>query len=118
MKVEIVGSLNVQIQPDGFTAMILTPITYKLGRKSIVVEADWITDWASVPQRYWRWFPPMGTHTFASVLHDYLYKFKIGSRRRADWYFLAVMKHSGVRWWRRWAMYLAVRFFGKSAWET
>lgn len=117
-RVTITGTLEVEIQPDGFTAKLLKKLRYDFGVFRVTVQAGWITDWASVPRFFWRIFPPMGRYTLAAILHDYLYEFHIGTRARADWLFLEVMRHLGVSWPRRWTMYLAVRAFGWYAWRT
>ncbi len=117
-RVTITGTLEVEIQPDGFTAKILKRLRYDFGIFRVTVQAGWITDWASVPRFFWRVFPPMGRHTRAAILHDYLYERRLGSRAIADCLFHEVMKADGCRWYHRWPMYLAVRLFGRRAWRT
>jgi len=116
--VTILSPLRVEICEDGFNARVLEPIIYNIDGHAIEVLPGWETDWASVPRLMWRLFPPMGRHTFAAILHDYLYEKRIGTRKRADRLFLIVMESCHVPYWRRWAMYYAVRWFGARAWRT
>lgn len=83
----------------------------------LVVPKGTPTNFASVP-----WFarivvPVSGKHTEASVVHDYCYAGKVLSRFESDWLFLTGMRTAGVRPWRRWITYLAVRFGGARAYR-
>lgn len=95
-----------------------------------IVPAGFRTDFASVPRFLHPIFPPMGLCSRAAVIHDFLYRSKnlhrsaFGEteeeckqivRKYADELFLEVLKEDGVRWWRRWCMYFAVRMFGGRA---
>lgn len=88
----------------------------------IIVPAGFETDFASVPWFFRRIFPPAGDGPNArwgpaSVIHDYLYRTGTGTRRDADRIFREVMAAEGVVWWKRWAMWTAVRLFGWMAWQ-
>lgn len=83
----------------------------------IEVPKGFVTDLASTPRLLWLTFPPFGRYTGASVIHDYLYSvgYQLGiSRKKADEIFLGIMKELGVPFWKRQAMYKAVRLFGFS----
>ena len=82
------------------------------GGVMIMVPAEFITDFASVPRPFWPLLPPTGRWGKAAVLHDYLYRTGKASRVVADALFLEAMTALGMASWRRWAMYLAVRLFG------
>lgn len=86
-------------------------------RWTIHVPAGLETDFASVPRLLWSIAPPVGLHSKAAVLHDYLYAENLGSRKWADRVFLEAMKVSGVRWTRRRLYYRMVRLFGWIAWR-
>jgi hypothetical protein len=63
---------------------------------------------------------PMGKYALAALLHDWLYQSLIlgksnKGRKRADELFYTVMEQLDISWWRRKAMYRAVRFGGKKA---
>jgi hypothetical protein len=53
----------------------------------------------------------------AAVIHDYLYRFRFTSRAVADAILDEALKVLGVSWWRRKAMWAAVRTFGWSAYQ-
>ena len=84
----------------------------------IVVPAEFITDFASVPRFFWRIFPPTGEYGKAAVIHDYLYQFP-GDRDRGgcDQVFLDGMECLGVGWWTRQTMHKAVRLGGWKPWN-
>lgn len=76
---------------------------------TIVVPKYFITDLASVPQ-YLQWLVPVtDDHVQASIVHDYLCNLKILSRAAADGLFFDLLTAAGVKGWKRWAMYFAVR---------
>jgi len=61
---------------------------------------------------------PMGNYALAALLHDWLYSSLIlgknkKGRLEADELFYTVMDQLDISWWRRKAMYRAVRFGGK-----
>ncbi len=91
-----------------------------------VVRSGFHTDGASIPRVMWRLVghPFMRKHLPASVTHDAYYaklrdipdkKAREALRLSADQLFLEMLKHLGVSWWRRKAMYRAVRVGGRWA---
>jgi hypothetical protein len=79
----------------------------------ITVPRDTVTDLASVPRWLWMIFPPHGKYAKAAIVHDYLYSQAVGTKAFADNVFNEAMAVLGVPKWRRLAMYLAVRAFGR-----
>jgi len=86
---------------------------------AVKVPEGFCTDFASIPKFLWSILPPIGRHTKAAVLHDFLYSTRCPLffsrtfyRRDCDLEFLNAMKVLGVSKWRRTAMYLGVRLFG------
>jgi hypothetical protein len=75
------------------------------------------SDFASAPRIFYSLFPPIGKHSKACFLHDFLYSKYSNeydlSREEADKYFLQAMFIAGVSKWQRYSMYYAVRLFGK-----
>lgn len=96
------------------------PFRYYIGDEShyIDVPDGTLTDFASVPRILWPIVAPDGEHTQAAVLHDYLYKSHIKSRKEADEIFLEAMEVLKVPKWKREAMFWAVRLFGSPAWNS
>ena len=97
-----------------------TLITVGLGTKkySYVIPVGFITDFASVPRPLW-WFisPTDKTVIRASLLHDYLYRTGSRTRKDADYLFHLKLLEDGTPRWKAKLMYLAVRIFGKRAWN-
>lgn len=93
-------------------------------RMRIVARAGSRTDFASVPRIFWPVIPPYGRHGFAAVIHDELYRVqgRVGipplPRAECDRIFRDAMQSTGVRWTRRWVMWLAVRLFGWLPWHV
>lgn len=85
----------------------------------VTIPAGFETDLASVPRLPFVWWFAGGRATRAAIVHDYLYVIRRPDRRTADRVFLEAMEAendppSAVK---RWAMYQAVVWFGKSAWN-
>lgn len=95
----------------------LEPVWYRDAIINIAVPAGFTYDLASIPRTVW---PIVAPHEIAleSTFHDLLYRDQQVSRRMADMIFLSMMQARGVPFLVRWAVYLAVRLFGQSAWDT
>jgi len=76
-------------------------------------------DGASVPRFFWRLVgaPMNGKYVPAALLHDALYASEMFARVKCDAVFLEFMAQLGVPWWRRKAMWLAVRLGGGAVWK-
>lgn len=96
--------------------MLTAPFRYFVGGEAsgvvLTVPAGEVVNLASTPRPLWFIVPPFGRYSRAAVVHDFLYRSKGFSRAIADAIFLEAMKDLGVKRWKRWAMYLAVRCFG------
>lgn len=110
--------LDIRDNGDG-TFTVLADVIYEIGEVGtglvIRVPAGAWTDFASVPRILWPLFPPHGNHGKAAVVHDHLYALVrrgMFTRAIADSIFLEAMKVSGVGFFKRACMYLAVRLFG------
>jgi len=78
----------------------------------IDVPAGTFTDFASTPW-YMHWiFPPTGKYSKAAVVHDFLYRSGVKSRKDADNIFLEAMGTLDVPKWKRNSMFIVVRLFG------
>lgn len=108
---------------DGRTWKVVNEFDVYLGPGitdyTIKVPAGFETDFASVPRILWNILPPTDKWGKAAVVHDYIYRSggrldeKVSiSRFWADYIFLAGMHTLGVPWWKRYAMFVAVRLFG------
>jgi hypothetical protein len=100
-------------------------ITFQTLAGQVTVPAGYTTDFASVPVLLWGFFPPIGRHNRATILHDYwydnrLFEAEFGStlaRKMADVELYerlkAVEPHKPIR---NYLMYRACRLFGRSWW--
>lgn len=112
---QFLTDLNVKQMSDE-DWMLLGDLVYQsdiLGE--IVVPLGFVTDFASVPRLPGAYWIAGGKATKEAVVHDYLYRNRIGTRAQADGVFLEAMKLNGQTWWRRRAMWAAVRLFGWTA---
>ncbi len=107
--------LVVSPQRDGSTWILRGPFRWANGR-TYRVPALFVTDFASVPRPLWALFPRTGRHQWAAVVHDWLYWSHEVTRAEADRVFLDGMRDTGTKLLVRWAMYAAVRIFGRWAW--
>jgi len=98
---------------------IYEDLTYeddKLGIK-VTVPKGQTTDFASIPRIFWPILPPVGRYSRAAVVHDYLYRHGLFTRKDCDLVFLHAMEELNVAKWKRIAMYWAVRLFGAPAYK-
>jgi len=102
------------------------------GRQRVIVTADFVTDFASVPRILWPLLPPTGPYGKAAVIHDRLYRHRTiavmtldgneewqreVTRAESDRIFLEGMGVLGVSSVIRRALYLAVRLGGWVPWR-
>lgn len=85
---------------------------------SVDVPDGTLTDFASVPSLFQWIIPKDGAWTQAAVLHDFLYKSHIFTRKLSDEIFLEAMRVLKVPKWKREAMFWAVRIFGTPSWNS
>ena len=84
----------------------------------VVVPEGFVTDLASIPRAFWQILRPEGRHAYAAVVHDYLYWTQTRPREEADMIFRFALDDSKASRETIEALYLAVRSFGQSAWDT
>lgn len=80
------------------------------------VPAGFVCDLASVPRVPFVYARYAGRTTIAAILHDYLYRRQLVSRKTADGLFYHGMILEGVPWRYRTVMYYAVRLCGWLPW--
>ena len=105
--------------------------TYKHqdGDHLVTIPQGFKFDLASIPRFFWWLIAPFELSIAAPLLHDFLYRYRgdppqgsitphrIYTRKQADVLFKRIMKQEGVWQWRRQLAYIAVRWFGKKAWQ-
>lgn len=102
-----------EVDDSGRLKRLTAPLEYQsdlIGK--IVVPAGFVYDEESIARLPILYTLFKGTAIKPSAIHDYLYETKIVDRATADAVFLEAMDATGVSWWRRKAMYAAVRSFG------
>jgi hypothetical protein len=99
----------VLIQTDDANFELVEPITYLGNTDRFEVAAGSGTDLASVPKPLQWLIPRYGRYTKAAILHDYLWRSGVVSKRDADGIFRRAMRELGVPTVRRWMMWAAVR---------
>ena len=100
---------------------LVETFTVKWRGKEWRIPMGFKTDLASIPKFFHRFFPVIDKHIQPAIVHDYFYEnadkdsYKI-TKAEADQMFLDGMEHVGVPYWRRYAMYYAVRLGGTGIW--
>jgi hypothetical protein len=96
---------------------LVNDLVYRGNKDVFTVPAGFKTDFASVPKLFWNILPPTGRYTKAAVLHDWLYSTHAVSKEDADGIFRRVMEEEKVGTIKRNIMWLAVKWFGGSAYN-
>ena len=93
-----------------------SPLIYQsdVANRTIEAPAGFVTDFASFQIGMMRIYIAKE----ASVIHDFCYR-TVGfiCKSTADRVFLEAMKVTGISWYRRWILYLAVSWFGGSSYK-
>lgn len=84
-------------------------LTEPLSLFGFTVPAGFFSDGATTPRWSWALFPPLDRYAEAAFLHDYLLVKKPVPRHEADHFFRRALLDLGVKPWRAWVMYYAVR---------
>lgn len=98
---------------------VLEPLVYDNGLLIIQVNPKFDFDGASIPKPLWSVIgsPMTGGYQRAGCLHDALYASEYFDRQMCDDLFLEAMASDGVGYFKRHAMYYAVRSFGWMVWD-
>jgi hypothetical protein len=103
--------------------MMLAPFRCEWEGGHLIVPEGFVHDFASIPWLAQWLIPVVDDHNWPAVVHDWCYKNKgkldglTMTRADADALFLAGLKAMRVNFFRRWAMYSAVRVGGWAAWR-
>lgn len=103
---------------DDVRWQLASDLVYHGNKDIFTVPAGFKTDFASVPKIFWNILPPTGRYTKAAVLHDWLYTTHATSKEDADGLFRRIMEEEDVGVIKRNIMWLAVKFFGGSAYNN
>lgn len=84
----------------------------------LVWQRGFVTDGGSVPRIAWRVIGhPLGEWLRDYLVHDAFYACEWASRSECDWLFLELLQEDGCDWFRRNAIWSAVRAAGGSVWS-
>jgi hypothetical protein len=104
---------------DTNTWVLVDDLTYENITYRITAKKGFTTDFASIPRIAWTLIgsPAMGRYTSSSVIHDVLYATESLGRKECDDLFLEMLEVDGVGYFKRYAMYWAVRAGGWAVWS-
>ena len=112
---------ELQMKVIGHQAYAVTqPLIYSTAGMTIQVGKGFDFDGASVPQPLWSFglSPMTGGYQRSATLHDALYAGEVFDRSICDDLFLEAMQSEGVGYFKRYAMYWAVRSAGWMVWKN
>ena len=100
------------------TYEVIEPLVYDNGLILLQVNPKFDFDGASIPKALWGIIgsPMTDGYQRAACLHDALYASEHFNRKTCDELFLEAMKSDSVGYFKRYAMYNAVRIFGGAVW--
>lgn len=130
----VVDSIRVEALAPGYkTWQLLDSFEWRLGSsrgsERVVVEAGFITDFASIPRPlWWLWPPSQGPYLPATLVHDCLYKTayvthrftgkrRVIGRAEADYVMLDIMNVCETPLATQRGLYRGVRLGGWLAWR-
>ena len=98
---------------------VCEPLIYTTAGMTVQVGKGFDFDGASVPQALWSFglSPMTGGYQRSACLHDALYASEYFTREVCDGLFLEAMASEGVCYFKRYAMFYAVRSFGWMVWK-
>ena len=110
-RVEVIGKNLFQL---------VEPLVYHVGsypsKEVIIVPANFITDFASVPRIFWPIISPIDKHANAAVIHDWMYQTYYAPKKRCEVIFLEAMGALNVPEWKKFCIYNSVYYFGWPTW--
>ncbi len=113
--------LIVRPLSDGKSWVIVSKFHYDVREENsgdrIHVDVGFVTDFASVPRLFIGIVPRWGKYGNAAVIHDWLYWNQPRSRQESDKIFYEAMGCFDVSTWKKKALYISVRLFGRYAWK-
>lgn len=104
----------------GDVIVLVTPIKFTFNGQEYEVPAGFASDGMSVPRFFWRMLSPkLDFHTLVpSVIHDYMYSVKLGTRSEADEFYYQNLIAGGFGKVKAKLVWLGVRLGGGSHWGT
>ena len=99
--------------------ILLDDLVYENNTLIITVKSGFWFDAISIPKIFWTLIdsPFTGKAVRSATIHDGLYASQHLSKKDCDKIFLECMKCDGVSYFKRYAMYLAVKYGGHQAYN-
>jgi uncharacterized protein DUF1353 len=118
---ESIGALRIGRFADPIY-FLLKPITWKPNPgqeafQAVTVPVGFVTDFASIPRKFWSFLPPDGKYTYPAIVHDFLYWTQTRPKEEADKIFKFGMEEFGIGTVNSTLIYNAVYWFGSNAWK-
>ena len=108
-------------ESDGRTVWALDePFEYTNGVIKITIDKGFQCDFCSIPRLPVVWLACSDLGQEAGLVHDHGYRegaLPKMTRAEVDKLFFEILGECGVSWWKRYAMYKAVRMFAGSNWQ-
>jgi len=83
---------------------------------TLLVPKGFVFDGHSLPPVVLPWISPYTNDVYAALLHDFYYRYKIGTRKQADFEYLHQMQQLGTNAVRRYTFYYFVRLVSWLFW--
>lgn len=97
---------------DGNRWKLLSPIEFKNDIYYFIIPVDFVTDFATVPY-FARWFvQPFGNHSYAALLHDYMWIHAKLTKNEINEIFYQNLLYYKVKPWKAWILWLCTCVYG------
>lgn len=118
------GDLDVEVVEDSGDSIfsprlfkLINPVYLYIGSIKYNVPCGFIFDFASIPRILKPFFSDRTVYGYAAMVHDWLYKSGVVSRKEADKLLFIILKEDHTWMINRELIYGAVRLFGWYAWN-
>jgi len=110
--------VDIRNSPDGKVIATIDEIWFTYLGERYCVPAGYLSDGASVPRLLWRLLSPCidPVTLVPSIVHDYLYEWRLGTRYDADLFYATALDQNGYPLWKCLLTYIGLRLFGGSHW--
>lgn len=110
---------NLRLLHGGQWSLQTNMVVQMADGRQFTVPAGFVTDFASSRVGRYNLLGIDAANSYASVLHDWLYKTNTVNKHQADLYFSEGLKSDkNVGWWDSFKGYYGVKLFGGFAWRA
>lgn len=104
---------------DVLYCVVARPVNLSQWGLDTEIPSGFMSDGMSVPKFFWRWLGPKVAPVTVSpsIVHDWLYKTHIVSRKEADKWYRDALIHNGYSKIKAYACYAGLRLCGWSHWD-